>query len=90
VKDLTGEIRRSFGEGRFNLSAGVYYRRISTQDTFFYEENLHQSGVLGSAWVRLDRRTRVTFDYSLDNDFYLFSPDLKNSQVLRLGVNWKY
>jgi hypothetical protein len=90
VKDLTGEIRRAFGEGRFNVSGGVYYRRVSLQDPFFFEENLHQSGVLGSAWVRLDRRTRVSFDYSLDNDFYLFSPDLKNSQVFRLGVNWKY
>ena len=90
VKDLTGEIRRAFGEGRFSLSGGVYYRRIGTQDAFYYEQNLHQSGVLGSAWVRLDRRTRVYFDYSLDNDFYLFSPDLKNSQVFRLGVNWKY
>ena len=90
VKDLTGTIRRSFGEGRFSLSGGVYYRRISMQDAFFYEQNLHQSGVLGSAWMRVDRRTRLYMDYSLDNDFYLFSPDLKNSQVFRLGVNWKY
>ncbi len=90
VKDLTGEIRRSFFEGRFSLSGGVYYRRISEQDAFYFEENLHQSGLLGSAWVKLDRHTRAYFDYSLDNDFYLFSPDLKNSQVFRLGVNWKY
>jgi hypothetical protein len=90
VKDLSGEIRRSFGEGRLSLSGGVYYRRISEQDAFFYETNLHQSGVLGSAWVRLDRKTRVFFDYSLDNDFYLFSPDLKNSQVFRMGLYWKY
>jgi hypothetical protein len=90
VKDMSGEIRRAFAEGRFSLSGGVYYRRISTQDAFFYLKNLHQSGVLGSAWVRLDRRTRAYFDYSLDNDFYLFRPDLKNSQVFRLGVNWKY
>ncbi|HVW83512.1 MAG TPA: hypothetical protein VHB50_02480 [Bryobacteraceae bacterium] len=90
VKDLTGEIRRSFGEGRFSLSGGVYYRRISMQDAFYYLNNLHQSGVLGSAWVRLDRRTRVYLDYSLDNDFFLFTPDLKNSQVFRLGVAWKY
>jgi hypothetical protein len=90
VKDLTGEIRRAFGEGRFSLSGGVYYRRVSMQDQFFYINNLHQSGVLGSAWVRLDQRTRAYFDYSLDNDFYLFRPDLKNSQVFRLGVNWKY
>ncbi len=90
VKDLTAEVRRSFGEGRFNLGGGVYYRRVSLQDAFYYERNLHQSGVLGNAWVRLDNHTRLYFDYSLDNDFYLFSPDLKNSQVFRLGVNWKY
>jgi hypothetical protein len=90
VKDLSGEIRRAFKEGRFSLSGGVYYRRVSMQDAFFYLSNLHQSGVLGSAWVRLDRRTRAYLDYSLDNDFYLFRPDLKNSQVFRLGVNWKY
>ena len=90
VKDLTANIGRAFGEGRFHLSGGVYYRRISTQDAFYYEENLHQSGWLASGWVRLDRRTRVSVDYSLDNDFYLFQPDLKNSQVLRLGLNWKY
>jgi hypothetical protein len=90
VKDLTGEIRRSFGEGRFSLSGGVYYRRISMQDAFYYLTNIHQSGVLGSAWVRLDRRTRVYFDYSLDNDFLVFVPDIKNSQVFRIGLNWKY
>jgi hypothetical protein len=90
IKDMTGEIRRAFGEGRFSLSGGVYYRRISMQNQFFYITNQHQSGVLGSAWVRLDRRTRAYFDYSLDNDFFLFRPDIKNSQVFRLGVNWKY
>jgi hypothetical protein len=90
VKDLSANIRRAFGEGRFSLSGGVYYRRISEQDPFYYLTNLHQSGVLGSAWVRLDRRTRIYFDYSLDNDFFLLAPDLKNSQVMRLGVNWKY
>ncbi len=90
VKDLTGNIRRAFGEGRFNLSGGVYYRRISEQNPFFYLTNLHQSGVLGSAWVRVDRRTRLYFDYSLDNDFFLLAPDIKNSQVVRLGLNWKY
>ncbi len=90
VIDVTGEIRRSFYEGRFSLSGGLYYRRISQQNAFYYEQGLHQSGVLGSAWVRVDHHTRVFFDYSLDNDFYLFSPDLKNSQVFRLGVNWKY
>lgn len=90
VKDLTGEIRRTFGEGRLSLTGGVYYRRIGTQDPFFIEQNQHQSGVLGSAWVKVDHHTRLYFDYSLDNDFFLFSPDLKNSQVFRLGVNWKY
>jgi hypothetical protein len=90
VKDMTGEIRRTFGEGRFNLNGGVYYRRISMQNPFFYITNIHQSGVLGGAWVRLDRRTRAYFDYSLDNDFFLFRPDIKNSQMVRIGLNWKY
>jgi hypothetical protein len=60
------------------------------QDAFYYLTNIHQSGVLGSAWVRLDRRTRIYFDYSLDNDFLVFVPDIKNSQVFRIGLNWKY
>jgi len=90
VKDVTGELRRAFGEGRLNLSGGAYYRRISMQNAFFYINNIHQSGVLGSAWVRLDRKTRVYFDYSLDNDFFLFAPDIKNSQVFRIGLAWKY
>jgi hypothetical protein len=90
VKDMTGEIRRSFGEGRFNLSGGVYYRRISLQDRFYYLNGLHQSGWLTSAWVKVDQHTRIFADYSLDNDFFLFTPDLKNSRVLRIGMAWKY
>jgi hypothetical protein len=90
VKDMTGEIRRSFREGRFNASGGVYYRRISLQDRFYLLNDLHQSGWLASAWMRLDQRTRVFADYSLDNNFFLFTPDLKNSRTLRIGVTWKY
>jgi hypothetical protein len=90
VKDMTGEIRRSFREGRFNASGGVYYRRISLQDRFYIINNQHQSGWLASAWMRLDHRTRLFADYSLDNNFFLFTPDLKNSRVLRIGVDWKY
>ena len=90
VKDLTAEVHRVFGEGRLNLSGGVYYRRISLQDRFFYVDKVHQSGWLGSAWVKLDPRTRVYFDYSLDNDFFIFRPDLRNSRVLRVGLAWKY
>jgi hypothetical protein len=90
VKDATGEIRKSFGEGRFNLSGGVYYRRISLQDRFYYLNGLHQAGWLTSGWVRLDPHTRLYVDYALDNDFFLFTPDLKNSRVLRVGVAWKY
>ena len=35
VKDLSAEIRRSFGEGRFGLNGGVYYRRVNTGDQFW-------------------------------------------------------
>jgi hypothetical protein len=60
------------------------------QDRFFYLNGLHQSGALASTWLKVDRHTRVSFDYSLDNDFFLFVPDIKNSQVLRVGLWWKY
>ncbi|HLJ47886.1 MAG TPA: hypothetical protein VKU01_17845 [Bryobacteraceae bacterium] len=90
VKDLTGQIGRAFAEGRLNLSGGAYYRRISLQDRFLINSGLHQSGWLADGWWRLDRHTRVYAGYNLDNDFFLFRPDLKNSRVLRLGVNWKY
>jgi len=90
VKDLSGEIRRSFGEGRFGLSGGVYYRRLSMQDQFFFLNGLHQSGWLAGAWWKLDSHSRIFFDYNLDNDFFLFTPDLKNSRALHAGVVWKY
>jgi hypothetical protein len=60
------------------------------QDRFYVINNEHQSGWLASGWVKLDARTRIYADYSLDNDFYLFTPDLKNSRTLRIGVGWKY
>ena len=90
VKDLTGEVRRSFGEGRFYVNGGAYYRRVSLQDRFFYLNGLHQSGWLAGAWWKVDQHSRVFFDYNLDNDFFLLRPDLKNSRALHLGVTWKY
>ena len=90
VKDLTGEVRRTFGESRFSVNGGVYYRRVSLQDRFFYLNGLHQSGWLAGAWWRIDQHSRIFFDYNLDNDFFLFTPDLKNSRALHVGVAWKY
>jgi hypothetical protein len=90
VKDLTGNIRHSFYEGRFSLSGGVYYRRISLQDRFYYLNGMHQSGWLAGGWWKVDQHSRVFFDYDLDNDFFLLSPDLKNSRALHVGVVWKY
>jgi hypothetical protein len=90
VKDLSGEIRQSFGEGRFGLSGGVYYRRVSLQDQFYYLNGLHQSGWLAGAWWKVNSRERVFVDYNLDNDFVLFTPDLKDSRALHVGVAWKY
>jgi hypothetical protein len=90
VKDLTGEIRRTFAEGRLSLNGGAYYRRVSLQNRFYYVNGLHQSGWLAGAWWRIDQHSRVFFDYNLDNDFFLFTPDLKNSRALHVGVAWKY
>ena len=90
IKDLSGDIGRTFGEGRWHVSGGVYYRRISLQDRFYYLNGLHQSGWLASAWAKLDDHSRVYFDYDLDNDFFLLAPDLKNSRALHVGIDWKY
>lgn len=90
VQDLTGEVTRTFGEGRFSLNGGAYYRRLSLQDRFYIITGQHQSGWLAGGWWRVDTRTRIYGDYNLDNDFFLFYPSIKNSRALRVGVSWKY
>jgi hypothetical protein len=91
VKDLEGDVRRTFGErGRFSLSGGVYYRRVSLQDRFYYLNGLHQSGWLAGAQWKVDDHARLFLDYDLDNDFFLLQPDLKDSRALHVGIKWKY
>jgi hypothetical protein len=90
VTDLTGELRRNFFEGHLDLSGGVYYRRVSTQDNYIIVDGSHQSGWLGSAWWRLDQRTRLFFDYALDHDLLVFQPSIADARVLRVGLGWKY
>jgi hypothetical protein len=90
VKDLSLDLRRGFREGRLSLNAGVYYRRISTQDRFLVIDNAHQSGWTAGGTLRLDRHARLYLDYSLDNDFFIFAPDISNSRALRVGAAWKY
>ena len=90
VKDISAEVRRSFKENRFGFNGGAYYRRISLQDKYFLVDNQHQSGFLSGAWLKVDTHSRIFADYSLDNDFFLFRPDLANSRMLRLGMSWKY
>jgi hypothetical protein len=90
VKDITGTIRRSFAEGRFGFSGGVYYRRISLQDQFYIIQGSHESGWLTDGWIKVDSHTKLYFDYNLDNDFFLFRPSIANSRILRVGAVWKY
>jgi hypothetical protein len=97
VKDLTGELRRTFGEGRLTLTGGAYYRRIDIQGRSFAVQDpsltfkgVHQSGWLAGARLKLDDRTRVLIDYSLDNDFFLFRPAIMDARILRVGLAWKY
>lgn len=91
VKDLTGEVRRSFGDGgRLTLSGGAYYRRIDIQDRFLSVKGAHQSGWLSGAVLKADHHTRVFFDYALDNDFFIFRPDTQKGRILRVGLVWRY
>ncbi len=90
VQDFTAEIRRTIGEGRLSLSGGGFYRRIRVQDRYLGTENSQEKGLLGGVRFRIDPRTRIVFDYSLDSDFYLFRPSISHAQILRLGLWWKY
>jgi hypothetical protein len=90
IQDVTAQVGRTFGEGRLSLRVGGFYRRINYQDRFYIIQDAADRGLLGNATVRLDQRTRVYFDYSLDTDFFVFRPSIRNSQILRVGVNWKY
>jgi hypothetical protein len=90
VKDATLGVRRAFREGRLELNGGAYYRRINEQDRFYGVTRAHQSGWTAGGSLRVDRHTRLYVDYSLDNDFFLFKPDIGNSKALRAGVSWRY
>jgi len=91
TQDFSVEIGRAFfGEGRLQLRAGGFYRRINYQDYFFIENNLHDRGVLAKATLKLDDHTRVYVDWDLDTDFFLFRPSIKDSQILRVGLAWRY
>lgn len=90
VKDTSLSICRAFREGRISLNGGVYYRRISLQDRFFFIEKAHQSGWTAGGTLRVDRHTRLYVGYSLDNDFFVFKPDIANSRSLRTGVAWRF
>jgi hypothetical protein len=91
VQDFTAEIGRSFGEGgRFTIRAGGFYRRMNFQDQFYFLDHLHDRGLLGSLNVKIDARTRAYLRYDLDTDFFLFAPQVKHAQVLRVGLAWRY
>ena len=90
IQDFTAEVGRSFFENRVNLKGGGFFRRINFQDRFFVINNAQDKGWLGSAALRVDSKTRVYFNYSLDTDFYVWRPSIKNGQVFRLGMDWKY
>lgn len=90
VQDFTAEVRQSFGDGRLALTAGAFYRRIRIQSRYIGVQNTQEHGFLGGMRLRVDSRTQVWFDWTLDNDFFLFRPDIRNSQVFRTGVAWRF
>jgi hypothetical protein len=90
IQDFTAQVGRTFGEGRLSLRFGGFYRRLNFQDRFYVIQDAADRGLLGNATVRLDQRTRAYFDYSLDTDFYVFRPSIRNSQILRVGLAWRY
>jgi len=90
VQDLSLELGRSFREGRLSFKAGGFYRLLDFQDSFFVINHARAKGVLGSATLKLDHRTRMFVEYDLDTDFPVFRPDIQNTQTLRVGMAWRY
>ena len=90
IQDFSAEFRRSFGEGRVVLQGGAFYRGISLQNRFFFIENERVVEILGGVSLKLDPRTSVYLDYSLDDDYFIFRPSIQRAQVLRLGLSWRY
>ncbi len=90
IQDMTAEVGRGFAEGRAHVKIGGFYRLIHYQDRFYVLNHLHDRGLLGSATLKLDSRTRAYADYGLDTDFFLFSPNIKYAQTVRLGLDWRY
>jgi hypothetical protein len=90
LQDVTGTLGRTFGEGRFTVRGGGFFRRLGFQDRFLVIKDAQDKGWLGNATLRVDQRTRLFFDYSLDTDLFVFRPSIQNGQSFRMGVNWKY
>ena len=90
VRDVSLEIGRSFAEGRMSIKAGGFYRWLGFQDSFSVINQAQDKGVLGSATLNLDQRTRMFVEYDLDTDFPVFRPDIQNTQTLRVGMAWRY
>lgn len=90
VQDFSAEVGKSFVEGRVSLRGGGFIRRLNFQDQFFFINDAQTKGWLAAAAFRLDQHTRVSLDYSLDTDFYAWRPSIKNGQVFRLRLDWKY
>ncbi|MBI4473672.1 MAG: hypothetical protein HY646_13475 [Acidobacteria bacterium] len=90
VQDVRIELRRNFGEGTLSLRGGAFYRRFDFQNRFFFIDKASVKGLLGGAQVKLDDHTRLYFDYSLDDDFFVFRPSIQRAQTLMLGMAWRY
>ena len=90
VQDFSGELRRSFGEGRLTLKGGAFYRRMNLQNPFFFIDGADTIGFLGGFSLRVNDQNRMYVDYTLDEPIYIFRPSIQRSQVLRVGWNFRY
>jgi hypothetical protein len=90
IQDLTIEVGRGFLENKVNIRGGGFIRRINYQGNYYKISDTQDKGWVATAAFRPDSRTRVYFDYSLDTDFFVWRPSIKNGQVFRIGLDWKF
>ena len=92
---MTNAPRIAFFDIETAPSLGYFWGKMYETDIIEIKEPWY---MLSYAWKWQGERQihcKALCDYpeyeaNLDNDFFLLSPDLKNSRALHVGIAWKY
>jgi hypothetical protein len=77
-------------DDRLTLEAGLFYRRFNTQSRLISFDGLDTIGVTGGIRWRINRNYRLLFEYGIDDEFPLVSPDIDYTQNFRIRFEWRF